>query len=304
MHPISPISNRTSAESPLPRPTTLEEASKGEEAKDTTAKGTECTSCGGRIGGSNTNDLGIEYGSQCYGILLESSRLQSTIPDRVGEPPVSTGLLLSPPDQHMGMRRAYSGGHTPTLASTVNAHPPPSSTTQTVVARTRRNRPPSAARDDASRPASRASGTSRPDSALSFHDADLDRPTASTSNARQEVADDRPPRSRTRVHLSSNDARITLSTRPGRGAISRCSSTRPRALQLQPHRHQCIARMYGTTSQKQIQTTFRRPSLKERHDLQHLHSTHSFEASNDAQLIGPQPHARIPDSPPPPFRQR
>ncbi len=27
-----------------------------------------------------------------------------------------------------------------------------------------------------------------------------------------------------RVHLSSNDARITLSTRPGRGAISRCSS--------------------------------------------------------------------------------
>ncbi len=31
-----------------------------------------------------------------------------------------------------------------------------------------------------------------------------------------------------------------------------------------------------------------------------LPPTHS-EAANDAQLIGPQPHARIPDSPPPPF---
>ncbi len=68
-------------------------------------------------------------------LLDPNRRYQSTLDDA----PVSTGLL---PPLHMGMRRAYSGNQTATLASTsyLSTPPPVTTTTQTTVARTRRRR--------------------------------------------------------------------------------------------------------------------------------------------------------------------
>ncbi|KAF6767573.1 Zinc finger, RING-type [Kalmanozyma brasiliensis GHG001] len=227
--------------------------------------------------------------------LLDSTRRYQTT---LGEQPVSTGLLLPPPDQHMGMRRAYSGGHTPTLASTVNAHPAPSSTTQTVVARTRRRRPSSAARDDASRPASRASGISRPDS----DEAELDQPLASTSAAAQRLTDDSTSRSRTesapatqrRSHNAFDTSRSAAepeNTAPM--AVVPSEPTAPTSM----HR-QNVWNDITEADPDDLPPPF--PVGAPRPPTPPLPPTHS-EAANDAQLIGPQPHARIPDSPPPAF---
>ncbi|CDR88368.1 uncharacterized protein SPSC_04195 [Sporisorium scitamineum] len=231
--------------------------------------------------------------------LLDSSRrYQATLEDA----PVSTGLLVPPSAQHTGMRRAYSGGQTPTLASTAQSQTYASSTSQTVVARTRRRRPWSAARDDTSRPASRASGISRPESALSLNDTDQAQPVATTLNHPRPPADERPPRSRTEsapaIQRRSHNAFDTASDSVQRDASSRSdAATSTTAPQTSMHR-QNVWNDITEADPDDLPPPF--PVGATRPPTPPLPPTHS-EAANGAQLIGPQPHARIPDSPPPPF---
>ncbi|TKY84742.1 hypothetical protein EX895_005822 [Sporisorium graminicola] len=231
--------------------------------------------------------------------LLDSSRRYQTTLD---DAPVSTGLLVPPSAQITGMRRAYSGGHTPTLASTSQSQASTPSASQTIVARTRRRRPSSAARDDTSRPASRASGVSRPESALSLNDTDLAQAAAITSNLSQPSGDQRLPRSRTEsAPASQRRSHNAFDTAPANPALD--ASARPDAAtsatapQTSLHR-QNVWNDITEADPDDLPPPF--PVGATRPPTPPLPPTHS-EAANDAQLIGPQPHARIPDSPPPAF---
>ncbi|KAJ9479658.1 RING-type domain-containing protein [Pseudozyma hubeiensis] len=231
-------------------------------------------------------------------LLDTSRRYQTTLDDAHA----STGLLVPPSGQHMGMRRAYSGGQTPTLAST--SQPPPTSTTQTVVARTRRRRPSSAARDDpSSRPASRASEPSRPESALSQNDADPSQPEVVVSTAPQpQPIDIRPPRSRTEsapsIQRRSHNAFDTAPTAPTPADSTQAPipASNPVA-QTSLHR-QNVWNDITEADPDDLPPPF--PEGAPRPPTPPRPPTHD-QAANDAQLVGPQPHARIPDSPPPAF---
>lgn len=173
------------------------------------------------LAGATQNALTSSVGRNAAALssnLLDSSRRYHTTLD---DAPVGTGLLLPSPAQHTGMRRAYSGNQTPTLASTSHLQTPPSTT----ATRQRRTRQSAAGRQESSRPASRASGI------ISLH--------------RQNVWND----------ITEADTDDLPPPFPE-------GAPRPPTPPLPP--------------------------------------THA-EAANDAQLIGPQPHARIPSSPPPPF---
>lgn len=231
--------------------------------------------------------------------LLDSSRRYQTMLD---DAPVSTGLLIPPSGQHAGMRRAHSGGQTPTPAST-SQNPPPS-TSQTVVARTRRRRPSSAARfDPSSRPASRASGPSRPESALSLNDADSSQPETTTSiPSHRPLADDPLPRSRTEsAPAFQRRSRNAFDTSPDEQAATASDQTPVSASNPVPqtslHR-QNVWNDITEADPEDLPPPF--PAGAPRPPTPPNPPTHN-EAANDAQIIGPQPHARIPDSPPPPF---
>ncbi|CBQ73555.1 conserved hypothetical protein [Sporisorium reilianum SRZ2] len=231
--------------------------------------------------------------------LLDSSRrYQTTLEDA----PVSTGLLIPPSAQHPAMRRAYSGGQTPTLASTSQSQASAPTTSQTVVARTRRRRPLSAARDDASRPASRASGITRPESALSQDDTEPSQPVASSSSNASQPSGLRPPCPRTEsapaVQRRSHNAFDTAPATLASDALAQpaAAASRP-APQTSMHR-QNVWNDITEADPDDLPPPF--PVGAARPPTPPLPPTHS-EAANDAQHIGPQPHARIPDSPPPPF---
>lgn len=232
-------------------------------------------------------------------ILLDSNRRYQTTLD---DAHVSTGLLVPPSGQHMGMRRAYSGGQTPTLAST--SQPPPASTTQTVVARTRRRRPSSAARDDpSSRPASRASEPSRPESALSQNDTDRSQPEVVASTAPlQESIDTRPPRSRTEsapsIQRRSHNAFDTGPTAPTSGDSTQAPIPASNQVAQTSLHRQNVWNDITEADPDDLPPPF--PEGAPRPPTPPRPPTHD-QAANDAQLIGPQPHARIPDSPPPAF---
>ncbi|GAC95230.1 hypothetical protein PHSY_002805 [Pseudozyma hubeiensis SY62] len=231
--------------------------------------------------------------------LLDSNRRYQTTLD---DAHVSTGLLVPTSGQHMGMRRAYSGGQTPTLAST--SQPPPASTTQTVVARTRRRRPSSAARDDpGSRPASRASGPSRPESALSQNDADPSQLEVVISTAPlQQPIDTRLPRPRTEsapsIQHRSHNAFDTAPT-----ATTSADSTQTHIPGSNPVAQTSLHRQNVWNDITEADPDDLPPPFPEgapRPPSPPRPPTHD-QLANDAQLIGPQPHARIPDSPPPAF---
>ncbi|SPO26336.1 uncharacterized protein UTRI_03925 [Ustilago trichophora] len=253
----------------------------------------------GAIQNPLSSSVGRNAMSSSSNLLDSSRRYQTTLEDA----PVSSGLLLSASGQHAGMRRAFSGNQTPTLTSTSHLQTPSPSTSQTVATRTRRRRP-SASRQDSSRPASRASGTSRPESALSFND---DEPPqqqqTSASNRSQQPRDDRTSRSRTESAPASQPRRShnAFATAPDDVETTNAASP-PAPLsnavpQTSLHR-QNVWNDITEADPDDLPPPF--PEGAPRPPTPPRPPTHS-EAANDAQLIGPQPHARIPSSPPPPF---
>ncbi len=203
-----------------------------------------------------------------------------------------SGLLLSAPGQQGVMRRAHSGNQTPTLASTSYLQTPPASSAQTTATRVRRRRQ-SIARDDASRPASRASATSRPDSALSFNDDENPQPDPGSAQTR-----DAPRRSRTESAPAAQRRSQNAFASPVDTAPSGASRPHPQpALQQSLHR-QNVWNDITEDDPDDLPPPF--PEGAPRPPTPPQPPSHS-EAAADAQLIAPQPHTRIPDSPPPPF---
>lgn len=219
------------------------------------------------------------------GLLDPGRRYQAALDDTAA----GSGALLSAPAPQGVMRRAHSGNQTPTLASTSYLQTPPP-TAQTTATRVRRRRQ-SVAREDASRPASRASATSRPDSALSFNDNDPVQPhpgSAQTTEA--------PRRSRTEsapaAQRRSQNAFASLDPAP-----SGPSSAQSQPAQQSLHR-QNVWNDITEDDPDDLPPPF--PEGATRPPTPPQPPSHS-EAAADAQLIAPQPHVRIPDSPPPPF---
>ncbi|SPO26634.1 uncharacterized protein UTRI_03925_B [Ustilago trichophora] len=254
----------------------------------------------GAIQNPLSSSVGRNAVSSSSNLLDSSRRYQTTLEDA----PVSTGLLLSAPGQHVSMRRAYSGNQTPTLASTSHLQTPPPSSSQTVAARTRRRRP-SAARQDSSRPASRASGTIRPESALSFNDDDTtpQQQETSATDRSQQPSDDRTPRSRTESAPASHPRRShnAFATAPDDVETTRAAPPPAQSSNAAPqtslHR-QNVWNDITEADPDDLPPPF--PEGAPRPPTPPRPPTHS-EAASDAQLIGPQPYARIPSSPPPPF---
>nr|CDI53992.1 conserved hypothetical protein [Melanopsichium pennsylvanicum 4] len=227
--------------------------------------------------------------------LLDSNRRYQTTLD---DAPVSTGLLLSAPEQHVVMRRAYTGNQTPTLTSTPHLQSSGPLTTQTVTATRTRRRRPSAAREDSYRPASRASGTSRPESALSFNHAEPLQHVPPTSDQAQQTSAETPQRLRTEsapaTQTGSHNAFATLPNHLGSDSTAQAADAPP---QTSIHR-QNVWNDITEADPDDLPPPF--PEGAPRPPTPPHPPAHS-EAVNDTQMIAPQPHARIPDSPPPPF---
>ncbi|GAC75250.1 FOG: Predicted E3 ubiquitin ligase [Moesziomyces antarcticus T-34] len=222
------------------------------------------------------------------GLLDPGRRYQAALDDAAA----GSGLLLSAPGQQGVMRRAHSGNQTPTLASTSYLQTPPAPSAQTTATRVRRRRQ-SIARDDASRPASRASATSRPDSALSFNDDENPQPDPGSAQTR-----DAPRRSRTESAPAAQRRSQNAFASPVDTAPSGASRPHPQpALQQSLHR-QNVWNDITEDDPDDLPPPF--PEGAPRPPTPPQPPSHS-EAAADAQLIAPQPHTRIPDSPPPPF---
>ncbi|PWZ00102.1 hypothetical protein BCV70DRAFT_200266 [Testicularia cyperi] len=217
------------------------------------------------------------------GLLDPGRRYQAAMDDGS----LSSGLSVRPAQP--GMRRAYSGNQTETLASTqpsastshANASAISASNTTSLSARRRRA---SNAREDSSRPASRASGVSRPSSSASHT------PLSTSERFGTHDADSTPQR--------QSDDRASLAQ--GNGAFE--SPTIQSHATSQPHTSLHRQNVWNDITEPDpddLPPPFPEGASRPPDPVQP--PPHSL-ASSDQQLIAPQPHQRVPDSPPPPFR--